>query len=145
MSSKDFQRIDEVYHNMYKNKFNREEPLDHENGCNCDTCRQDMSSTSLQKKERAKDLKSPAGENAEETEDERYNREASEMEDARLKYYTNVYRKIQKGNMMIDDFIEWCTHQDVMPLKGEDSEQSPGESRRADMAEFNGIARKCFF
>jgi len=54
-----------------------------------------------------------------ESEDERYNREASEMEDARLQYYTDVYRKIQKGDMMIGDFIEWCTHQDVMPLRGE--------------------------
>jgi len=27
MGSQDFQRIDEVYHNIYKNKFHREEPL----------------------------------------------------------------------------------------------------------------------
>jgi hypothetical protein len=58
-------------------------------------------------------------EEATESEDERYDREASEMEDIRLKYYTDVYRKIQKGDMMIGDFIEWCTHQDVMPLRGE--------------------------
>jgi len=28
MSSRDYQRIDEVYHNMYKNKFHREEPFE---------------------------------------------------------------------------------------------------------------------
>jgi hypothetical protein len=30
MSSRDYSRIDEVYHNMYKNKFHREEPFDSE-------------------------------------------------------------------------------------------------------------------
>lgn len=32
MSLRDYQRIDEVYHNMYKNKFHREEPLVKESG-----------------------------------------------------------------------------------------------------------------
>lgn len=31
MSSQDFHRIDEVYHNIYRNKFHREEPLIQEN------------------------------------------------------------------------------------------------------------------
>ena len=53
--------------------------------------------------------------------------EAKEMEDIRLKYYNDVYRKIRSGKIDLHDFIEWCSNQDVMPLRGEDAEEGASD------------------
>jgi hypothetical protein len=120
MSSKDFHRIDEVYHNMYKNKFHREEPLVQEDKCDgdcedCNDCNQDKSSTPVQKKERAKYLKSAAGEAAEE-ELGPDPKEADELEAIMKKHkpdysstaFWDAYAAVKDGLWSEDDFHQWA-------------------------------------
>jgi hypothetical protein len=133
MSSRDYTRIDEVYHNMYKNKFHREEPLvQEEKECDgdceeCDDCNQDKSSTPLQKKERAKYLKSAAGEAAEE-ELGPDPKEADELEAIAKKYgrgsffkdepkhepdyqstpFWDAYKSVLAGQWSEDEFHQWA-------------------------------------
>jgi len=112
MSSKDFTLIDEVYHNMYKNKFHREEPLVND----CDVCDQDESSTPLQKKERAKYLKSKSQEDAEEElgPDPKDLAQYDEYEKARkqISYdnypFWDAYHAVKEGAWSEDDFHQWC-------------------------------------
>jgi hypothetical protein len=118
MSSQDFSRIDEVYHNMYKNKFHREEPLVKEGDCggdcdDCEECKQDQSSTPLQKKERAKYLKSPAGEAAEEElgpdpkDVTAYDEAKKDISYDKYPFW-DAYHAVKEGAWSEDDFHQWC-------------------------------------
>jgi len=119
MSAHDYTRIDEVYHNMYKNKFHREEPLVQEDkncgeGCDdCEDCRQDKSSTPEQKRMKDKYLSSAAGEAAEEElgpdpkEIAEYDKAKADISFDKYSFW-DAYHAVKEGAWSEDDFHQWC-------------------------------------